>query len=50
MPKYSNSPRKLSHDLAKGITSKLQTEKVKESIHEGFDPVMCSEDILALSF
>lgn len=40
------SSQKLSDKLSKALCTKLKTEGVKESIHEGFEPIMCFEEIL----
>lgn len=41
------SNQKLAEVIAKCAGSKLSIEKVKESIHEGFDPVMNAEEVLS---
>jgi hypothetical protein len=40
------SSEKLAQNLSKSLCSKLKTEGVKDTIHEGFEPIMCLEEIL----
>jgi hypothetical protein len=42
----TGSSEKLSENLSKALCSKLKTEGVKDSIHEGFEPIMCLEEIM----
>mgnify|MGYP000079309214 CR=1 FL=1 len=40
------SAQKLAEVIAKCSGSKLSTEKVKDTIHEGFDPILNFEEVM----
>ena len=42
----TGSSQKLAENLSKSLCLKLKTEGVKDSIHEGFEPIMCLEEIM----
>lgn len=45
-PQFSGNANKMSIALSKQICDKIKTEKVQESIHEGFEPAMVVDDLI----
>jgi len=42
----TGSSQRLAYVLSKSLCSKLKTEGVQDTIHEGFEPIMCLEEIM----